>query len=397
MTSECTPRAAQAHRSVLYLPANDAIRVERINGGEPVVAPDEKWAWGNDVRFNPSALYLSRGVANDAVIAALLGRDALSSPDTSDGVVVIHDRARPHEFPGLAQSRDFIGLTVFTPDYRLLKSFDEPVAYPSDDPAFSDHCGMQDPRITPIGDEFLMTYCGWNYVRPNDVHCNAMMAKSRDLLHWEKLGDIPGLERVNNKDHVLFCEPIHGKYFMLHRPMRPEDNGEHMTELAIADRPEGPYTTLGKIMDAFPEQYPMFACSKIGASAPPLPLGGNKWLVTYHYGHLVSHRMLHGSHDLYYTACVAIFDFDNFDPQHPERIVGRRLENIIVPETTWEMECYARHGVPKVVFLTGNYEYDGWIWFVYGASDTFVCVARTRRDELVDAIERHGQPNRPPR
>ena len=171
--------------------------------------------------------------------------------------------------------------------------FDEPVVCPSDDPTISDHCGMQDPRITPVGDEFLMTYCGWNYVRPNDVECNAMMARSRDLLRWEKLGDVPGLERVNNKDHVLFREPIHGKYFMLHRPMRPADNGEHMIELAVAERPEGPYTNLGKIMDAFPEQYPMFLCSKIGASAPPLPLGGNKWLVTYHYGHLVSSRFLY--------------------------------------------------------------------------------------------------------
>lgn len=385
-----------SHRHVLYLSATNALRMQRLHGGEPVVSPSEALWWANDVRFNPSALYLARSERNDAVIAALLGPQALSSPEIKDGIVVIHDRARPHDFPGLANSRDFIGLTVFTPDFRLLKAFDRPVACPSDDPSYSDHCGMQDPRIIDTGKEFLMTYCGWNYVRQNDVECNAMMARSNDLLHWEKLGDVPGIERVNNKDHVLFSSPIHGKWFMLHRPMRPEDNGEHMIELAMADSPEGEYHNLGKIMDAFPEDYPMFLCSKIGASAPPLHLDKNRWLVTYHYGHLVSHRRMLANADLYYTACAAIFDFDRFDPKDPGQIVGQRLENILLPETTWEMEYHAKHGVPKVVFLTGTYEYDGWIWFVYGASDTFVCVARARKDELVDAIEHHGKPNRKP-
>lgn len=380
-----------SHQTVLYLQQNPAVDVERVNGGQPIVSPDGNLWWGNDVRFNPSAIFLERNATNDPVIAGLLGADALSKPETSKGVVVVHDRARPHDYPGLENSRDFIGLTVFTPDFKVLKAFDEPVVYPSDDSTYSDHCGTQDPRITRIGDTFYMLYCGWNYVRPHDVHCSAMMASSTDLLNWNKIGEVPGLERVDNKDHVLFSQAINGKYFMMHRPMRHEDNGEHMIELAMADAPEGPYRNLGKIMDAFPKDYPMFLVSKIGASAPPLHLGGNKWLVTYHYGHFVSNRKLLWSADLFYTACVAIFDFDNFDEKHPERIVGKRLENIIVPETTWEMEYHARHGVPKVVFLTGCYEHDGRVFFVYGASDAFVCAAHCDKAELLDAIEREGK------
>src|SRR2546421_3246156 len=94
------------------------VPVERCNHGQPILTPTATW-WETGVTFNAAAFYLERSPANDSVIQALLPGISLDSPDLADGVVAIHYRARPEEDPGHIFARSFIGLAVFTPDFRL--------------------------------------------------------------------------------------------------------------------------------------------------------------------------------------------------------------------------------------------------------------------------------------
>ena len=193
--------------------------VERCNGGRPIIAPTHHW-WETGVTFNAAAFYLERSPKYDAVIRALLPMRTLEDPELSEGVVAIHYRARPEIDPGASFVRSFIGLALFTPDLKPLYRFQEPVLYPSPLPDGYDHYGVEDPRITRLEDAFYMVYCG---VRPDpstsSYRAELCLARSIDLLHWEKLGPIRGdINRTSNKDGVLFPDRVDGKYFLLHRP-----------------------------------------------------------------------------------------------------------------------------------------------------------------------------------
>jgi len=372
----------------MYIKAS--IEVERVNGGNPILSLDKDLWFANDVSFNPAAVFLERSMANDKIISGMLGNEALNDPRLSDGVVVIHDQTRPDKSEGFDWPRCYIGLAVFTPDFELLKRYDQPVMMPSEDKHNVDHCGVQDPRITRVNDVFYMTYCGHNYVNGFDRICWACLARSKDIVNWQKLGAMKGeVNAYNNKDHVIFPELIDGKYYMLHRPMVPGEEDEHQIELAWSSSPEGEWRNIGKVMKAY-DNYPMFLKSKVGASSVPISLGNKKYLVFYHYGHLVSERILvNQTRDVYYTACAAIFDFNKFDPASPDNIVTHRLEDILVPETTWEIELYAKNSVGKVVFLTGSYEYDEHIYMIYGGADTFVIAARVKKDYLLSELAKN--------
>ena len=194
------------------------LAVERINGGEPILSPTANW-WESGVTFNAAAIYLEPTPGNEPVVRALLPMLAPDDPALARGVVAVHYRARPEIDPGSAFTRSFIGLALFTPDLRLLYRYQEPVLWPSTDPQGFDALGVEDPRITRLDGRFYMVYCGVQPDAEKVYRAVLCLAVSDDLLHWEKLGPLPGeVNTSNNKDGVLFPERIAGKYYLLHRP-----------------------------------------------------------------------------------------------------------------------------------------------------------------------------------
>jgi predicted GH43/DUF377 family glycosyl hydrolase len=362
------------------------IEVTRLNNGKPIISPTSNW-WEDGVTFNPATLFLERSPQNDAIIKKLLDTNSLDDPRIKDGVVIVHYRARPSKERDTKRpfNRSFSGLAICTPELELIHRYSNPVILPEDDEHHYDYAGVEDGRLHCFGDTYYYLYCGVG-LSPNPrpdcpVKAQICLAKSKDLLKWEKLGPVPGnLNTKENKDGVFFPDKINGYYFMLHRPCFDTNYSKHAIALATSSSIEGPWDDLGIIKYA--SQNPKIAKHIwVGAGAVPVALGNKRYLVIYHRGHVLN------SGEKWYDLHAAIFNFNKFDPSRPDRIIEKRLEHLLVPETLHEKHAASKDGVTNVVFTCGCHEYNGYIYILYGGADCCTLAARVRKDSLLDAIE----------
>ena len=359
--------------------------IERLNGGEPIIAPSQNW-WETGVTFNPAAVYLERSAENDLILRALLPMFNPDDPRLAEGVVAVHYRARPEVDPGSAFARSFIGLTLFTPTLQPLYRYQEPVLSPGADPDSQDALGVEDPRITRIGGLFYMVYCGVARDPLNEWSASLCMARSADLLHWEKMGRIGGLGPRNNKDGVLFPDPVNGRFYLLHRPFGGGlTQAQNVVRLAAASAVEGPYSDLGELFGAYTN--PRVQYSWVGAGSVPIPMGGGRYAVIYHTGNALNDK------DREYDLDAAVFDFDLLDPNRPAGAIRARLEHLMLPETPAELRSHSALQVGNVLFACGSYEYRGEIYIVYGGADTYTLAAKVSKAALFAALDRAGLEN----
>lgn len=355
------------------------LNVERLNKGMPLIAADPS-GWDDGFTLNPTAVRLQRSINNDQIVQRILGNDAFNDPRIQDGVVAVFYRGIPRQTPGMPSLRSSVGLAVFTPEMELLKRLTHPVIVPTDDPMGYDYNGVEDQRITQVGDTFYMVYCGFNprLSRWHNIHI--CMAQSKDLVNWTKLGPVNGsINNVPNKDAVMLAEPVNDKYVMLHRPC-VGGQGNLSISIAISDSPTGKWQDLGPIIRAY--RHPRYSVSWVGAGSAPLYLGDNKFLCDYHTGNYYSN----GERD--YFASYALLNFNKFDINQPEAIVESRCECILAPETPYELNSPWPH--PKTlncVFPCGSYERNDDIILVYGGADAYVLAAKLDKYELVSQLE----------
>lgn len=350
------------------------VAVERMRGGQPILAPrGEGWESGHT--YNATSVRL--GPADGELLRKLLG-DGHQGP--ADGVVAILYRAQPRHSPGFRAPRSSIGLALFTPDLDLIRRFPEPVIRPTEDPEGCDYNGVEDPRVTRIGDTFYLVYCGYT-AHPSGAKMRVCLAQSRDLVHWEKLGPARGdVNRWPNKDGVLLPDPVGGRYFLLHRPMvgRPSD---FCVELAVSDSPTGEWRNCGPVLRS--PGHAQCRHSWVGAGSVPIPLGDGRCLALYHTGN----RLLEGPRQ--YNADAALLDFRRFSPERPAAIVEGTLERILVPETEYERSLCPRDPDPlHCVFPCGSYEHGDHVHVVYGGRDAYTLAARVRKDDLLAGLAR---------
>lgn len=358
------------------------LNVERLNHGKPLIEADPQ-GWDDGFTLNPTAVRLERSPENDELIKGILNHHSLNDPRLRDGVVAVFYRGIPKELPGRPSLRSSVGLAVFTPDFRLLERFAYPVVVPSDDPMGYDYNGVEDQRVTRVGDTFYMVYCGFNPNFPIEHNIHICMAESKDLVHWTKLGPAHGSVNDHpNKDAVIMPEPVDGMYVMLHRPMSGRQS-EFNIAIAVSKSPRGPWQDLGTIMRAAPD--PRYHVSWLGAGSAPIPLGNNRYLADYHIGNYYAT----GERD--YSAGYAILNFNRFDPHRPESVVESRCECILEPETPYELHSPWPHDKNlNCVFPAGSCEFGDDIIMLYGGADAYVLGARFKRHELVAYLESIG-------
>jgi predicted GH43/DUF377 family glycosyl hydrolase len=290
-------------------------------------------------------------------------------------------------------------------DLELIYRFPEPVVQPGTNKTDPDYLGVEDPRVTTCGDKFVMVYCGSGVDAAGGWTGSLCAAESSNLLHWRKSGVMPlrfdhsngrtgfddsyfdnlagthgALNRINNKDGVLFPGRISQSYYLLHRPMVGHTS-EWAIHLARSDSLAGPWLDLGPMLRA--EPHAEFTDAWPGAGAVPLALGGGRYLEIFHSGH----RAADGSR--LYTLGAALLNFNLLDPARPESIVEARLDHFMVPETTWEIEGPYPDSVGNVLFSCGAFERDGEITILYGGGDTYVMAAKIRTDDLLAALRPH--------
>ena len=353
------------------------VPIERLNKGKPIIAPKDNW-WENGAASNAAAFYLERSGINDPIIKKLISPELrLDDPKLENGIVAVHYRGISKKVSGEQPSRSYLGLALFTPEVELLKRYPEPVILPSENPQGYDYLGVEDVRITRIGDTFYALYCGFN-----GKDMRVCMATSKDLISWKKLGLVKGdINSSNNKDAVLFPEKINGHYFLLHRPMigKVSDFSIH---LAMSNSPTGAWKNCGMILHSF--ENPVCKNSWVGAGSVPISLGSKRYLVIYHTGNWLN------SSKREYDMDAAIFNFQNFSPDNPAGIVEKRLEHLMVPETDYEKNSSMSI---DIVFPEGSYEYRGEIYIIYGAGDIYVSAAKVNKKIFLEYLEKSSNSN----
>jgi predicted GH43/DUF377 family glycosyl hydrolase len=305
----------------------------RRYAGNPILRP-EQWSHTVNAVFNAGAVKFN-------------GETLL--------MVRVEDRSGISHL-GIARSRD--GLT----DWHIEP---EP-SFQMDPGRYEEAWGIEDPRITQVGDEYMIVYTGYSRGGPL-----VRLASTQDFRTFQRRGT---LMPPDDKDAALFPCKFDGRWALLHRPASQTDgSGKVGAHIWLSWSPDlrhwGDHSI---IMHA--RQGGWWDANKIGLGPPPL-LTDYGWLVLYHGVRITVSGAI-------YRLGLAMLDRDD-----PSRLLIRGTEWIFGPEAEYE-----RVGdVPDIVFPCGwVLDDDGQtINLYYGAADTTVCAATANLDEIIGYLYRH--------
>jgi predicted GH43/DUF377 family glycosyl hydrolase len=246
---------------------------------------------------------------------------------------------------GRADSHDGFSFTVAP----------EPFIIPAKQGVFAEYeaFGVEDLRINPVGEDFLLTYSA--YSRHG---ARIALARTRDFKTVERMALIT---QADFRNVVIFPEKIKGRYVRLDRPhseispwsiwVSYSPDLIHWGESRVIMKP------LAYHWDEM----------KIGPGAPPIKTGRG-WLNIYHG----VFKTMSGT---VYRLGAALHALDD-----PAVIIGVCDDWILQPEDPWERVGY----VPNVVFSCGAVpEKDGTVKIYWGAADTVMCAGTAKIDDLV--------------
>jgi len=219
--------------------------------------------------------------------------------------------------------------------------------------------GLEDPRLTRIGETYYFTY-----VAVSRHGAATALASTRDFRSFERHGIIFPPE---NKDVVLFPDPLDGRYVALHRPnpATPFSPPEMWIAASSDLRHWGDHAFFLRGSTEWDR-------GRIGAGTPPVRTDEG-WLEIYHGSGPAGEARGVGA----YAAAALLLD-----PADPRRIRRRSRGPILRPELPFEREGF----VAEVVFPTGLIEQDDLYLVYYGASDTYCGGVGLSRKQLLQSL-----------
>lgn len=296
----------------------------------PILEPSSNW-WENVAVYNPGATIFANKII---LLYRAVGGDRISRFGLATSEDGFNFKRRPDP--------------IFEADF---KDIDE-------------RLGIEDPRITKIEDEYLVTYTGtsvypakemskltWKRLAPWKIR--TFLTKTKDFVtftHEELILDF------DTKDTALFPEKISGQYVLFHRVF-PDMNIIYSEDLKNWKNSQKILSPIAGSWDG----------ERLGGGSPPFKtdLG---WL---HFYHGVDK-------DNNYSIGVLLHDID-----HPEKILYRSNEPLLTPQEPWEKAG----NFPNVVFSCGAIEKDGDYFVYYGAADKVIGVATINKNELLTKIK----------
>ncbi len=220
-----------------------------------------------------------------------------------------------------------------------------------------------DPRLIPIDGTYYMCWCQDFY------GASIGMAKTKDFKTFTRLENpfIPF-----NRNAVLFPRKINGLYTML---SRPSDSGHTpFGDIFLSQSPDMMFW--GKHRHVMSSGGNWWEGVKIGGGAAPIETSEG-WLMFYH-------GVSSTCNGFVYSIGGAILDIDE-----PSKVLYRCQNYLLTPEEPYEERGF----VPNVCFPCATLQdtETGRIAIYYGAADSYVGIAFTRVDEIVDYIKRNSK------
>jgi predicted GH43/DUF377 family glycosyl hydrolase len=289
---------------------------------------------------------------------------------------------------GLARSDDGIHDWRVDPEPAMLPCREGDLFAEGADPAClieNESGGIEDPRVTRIGDRYYVTYSAY-HARIKD-RVRVSLATTTDFVSFVRHG--PVLDR-DMRNVVIFPEPIGGTFVGLFRPndSAAGDIGGAFTEIRIGttDRIESNRWAIGDRPLLKTGGGPSAFADKIGPGAPPLRTR-HGWLSIFHG----VRTTMDGNP---YVLGVALHDLED-----AKQIQASSIP-ILFPSRS---DCVVGEAdyvhVPNVVFTCGALRREeGTILIYYGGNDTVMNVSVSHEDVLAELCRRYpmdptsGQP-----
>jgi len=255
----------------------------------------------------------------------------------------------------LTSGRSILGLAESDDGFRFTVA-EKPFMTPATQGIFQiyEEYGLEDPRITCIDDEYLITYSAYSR-----YGARIALARTRD---FKKIERISLITEADSRNLVIFPEKIDNLYVRLDRP----HSGITPWSIWISYSPDLKYWGDASLIIK-PAQY-HWDEMKIGPGAPPIKTDQG-WLNIYH-------GVFQTMAGCVYRLGVALHDLTD-----PAIIRGVSDGWILQPEEEYEVTGY----VPNVVFTCGAVpEPDGTLKIYWGAADTVMCAGTANITDLVD-------------
>lgn len=219
-----------------------------------------------------------------------------------------------------------------------------------------------DPRLVKVDGTFYAIWC-------QDAYGAAIgMAKTEDLKTWTRLEN-PFLPF--NRNAVLFPRKVNGKYLLL---SRPSDSGHTpFGDIFLSESKDMEYWGHHRHVMGASEKW--WESVKIGAGAAPIETSEG-WLLFYH-------GVTGTCNGFVYSIGGAILD-----AEEPSKVKYRCSTFLLTPEKWYEERGF----VPNVCFpcATIHDSETGRIAIYYGCADSYVSLAFTTVDQIVDYIKEHS-------
>jgi len=215
--------------------------------------------------------------------------------------------------------------------------------------------GIEDPRITQIGDRYYISYSAVS----NVTGVTTCLASTTDFITFERHGCI---FTPDNKDIAIFPEKINGRYYALNRPASAEFKTR---DIWISESPDlicwGNHRLLMRVRENYWDN------GRIGGSAVPFRIEEG-WLEIYHGA---------SKEDRYCLGAVLL------DKDEPWKVLARGEKPIIEPETDYELNGF----FGNVIFSCGVLYEDNKVKIYYGAADTCIAYAEIELNEILNILK----------
>jgi len=254
----------------------------------------------------------------------------------------------------LMNGRSILGLARSQDGFNFVVD-EKPFMVPATEGIFKQYeeYGVEDPRITLIEDEFLITYSAYSR-----YGVRIGLAKTKDFKTLERVSLIT---ESDYRNVVLFPEKFNGLYGRLDRP----HSEISPWSIWISYSPDLIYWGESQLIMK-PLQY-HWDEMKIGPGAPPIKTKQG-WLNIYH-------GVFPTMDGCVYRLGVALHDLHD-----PAKIIGVGDNWILQPDEPYEITGY----VHNVVFTCGAVaEDDGTLKLYWGGADKVMCVGTASLAELV--------------
>lgn len=339
-------------------------------GSHPIITPDQVAPSNSAYRvrgaFNPGAtvvgdeIVLLLRVAEDVPTGE--GRVAVPTIHRENDVTVTHVVERELEAPGVemvgnrAVMVDGVEYPTTLSHLRLARSSDginftvdeQPFLVPETDGELH---GVEDARITPLGDRFLVTYAAAS----SDGRAVGLL-ETFDFETFHRLGLV---FPVDSGDVSILPDRSGGLFRALHRPI-----GSAPASLWYAESPD--LLHWGNHHCVLRPRRTQWESAGIGGGAPAIPTDDG-WLQLHHA------RGVDGNGSVWAVL------LDRYDPT---RVVARGSEPLLVAEAPFEVDG----ATPGAITVTGAVEIGGELFVYYGAGDQVTGLATTSTEAVLATL-----------